>query len=62
MFKSGQTSVDTDMSGRPSRSANEQNMKRAQAMILENRRVTTAETAAKLGNCVARPWCKSLLK
>jgi hypothetical protein len=32
-------------------------MERAQAMILENCRVTTAEIAASLGINVARPWC-----
>jgi hypothetical protein len=36
-------------------------MERAEAMILENCRVTVAEIAARLGINVARPWCKLIL-
>jgi hypothetical protein len=62
MFKSSQTSVaDADGQGRPSTSTNEQNMKRAQAMILGNCRVTTVEIAARLSTNVALPWCKPLV-
>jgi hypothetical protein len=59
MLKSSQTCVvGVDRQGHPSTSTNEQNMKRAQAKILGNCRVTTAEIAAILGINVARPWCK----
>jgi hypothetical protein len=36
-------------------------MQRAQAMILGKCRVTTAETAEKMGINVARPWYKPLM-
>jgi hypothetical protein len=63
VFKSSGTSVvDADRLGCPSTSANEQNMKHAEAMILGNSGVTIAEIAARLRINVARPWCKPLVQ
>jgi hypothetical protein len=62
MFKSSRTGVvDAGRWGRPSTSTSEQNLERAQAMILENCWVTITKIAARLGINVARPWCKLLV-
>jgi hypothetical protein len=62
IFKNSRTSaVDAERQECPSTSTNEQNMERAQAMILGNCKVTIAEITARLGIIFACPWCKPLV-